>query len=92
MTISSITSAPATAAVKAAVPTQSVSQAVSTATATLASSTYTTSVGGKSYAGNVSQSNGTYTISVPNLPGATVTATPLSAAEVALNARISVLV
>ena len=57
---------------QAAPPTQSVAAAVSTATSTLASSTYSTSVGGKSYSASISQANGTYTLSVPNLPGARV--------------------
>jgi hypothetical protein len=48
-------------------------------------------VGGKSYAANIVQSNGVYTLSVPNLPGASVTGSSLSAAESALNLRIDLL-
>jgi len=57
----------------------------------LANSTYSTSVGGKSYSGSISQSNGQYEISVPNLPGASVTASSLQAAENALNIKIDIL-
>ncbi len=74
----------------AAAPAQSVSKAASTV-ATLLSSTYSTNVGGKSYAANISQSKGVYTLSVPNLPGASVTGSSLSAAESALNLRIDLL-
>jgi predicted RNase H-like HicB family nuclease len=58
----------------------------------LESSTYSTSVGGKSYAANISQSNGTYTLSVPNLPGASVSGSSLSEAEIALTIKIDALV
>jgi len=40
----------------------------------------------------ISQANGTYTLSVPNLPGASVTASPLSAAEIALSVKVDALV
>ncbi len=75
---------------KTAAPAQSVSKAVSTVAALL-SSTYSTNVGGKSYAANIVQSKGVYTLSVPNLPGASVTGSSLSAAESALNLRIDLL-
>jgi hypothetical protein len=55
------------------------------------STTYSTSIGGKSYSGNVSQSDGLYEISVPNLPGSAVSASSLQGAENALNARIDLL-
>jgi predicted RNase H-like HicB family nuclease len=58
----------------------------------LESSTYSTSVGGKSYSASISQANGTYTLSVPNLPGASVSGSSLSAAENALNVKIDILV
>jgi hypothetical protein len=69
-----------------------VASAVSTATSTLTSPTYSTSVGGKSYSGNVSLANGQYTISVPNMPGAKVSASSLSSAEMALTVKIDTLV
>jgi len=85
--------APTTAPVasKSAAPTQSVASAVSTATATLATTTYSTTAGGKNYSANVSESKGTYTLSVPNVPGGTVTGTSLTAAEEALSIRIDIL-
>jgi hypothetical protein len=95
MTIPNIASASTAVAAQSPTATSNLAKSTATATATataiLADSSYSTSVGGKSYAGNVSKSNGTYTISVPNLPGATVSASSLSAAEVALNTRIDVL-
>jgi hypothetical protein len=66
-------------------------EAASAVLQSLADSTYSTSVGGKSYSGNVSQANGLYEISVPNLPGSAVSASSLQAAENALNARIDLL-
>jgi hypothetical protein len=91
MTIPTISSASTAVTVQSQPVTSNLVKSTATATAILADSTYSTSVGGKSYAGDVSKANGTYTISVPNLPGATVTASSLSAAEVALNTRIDVL-
>jgi len=73
-------------------PPQSEAAAVNTATSTLESSSYSTSVGGKSYSANISQANGTYTLSVPNLPGASVSGSSLSAAESALSVKIDTLV
>jgi hypothetical protein len=70
---------------------QSEAAAVNTATSTLVSSSYSTSVGGKSYSANISQANGTYTLSVPNLPGASVSGSSLSAAESALSVKIDTL-
>jgi hypothetical protein len=72
-------------------PPQPEASAVSTATAILESSTYSTSVAGKSYSANISQANGTYTLSVPNLPGASVSGSSLSLAESALNIKIDTL-
>jgi hypothetical protein len=60
--------------------------------ATLLNAVYTTTVGGKRYSGNISHANGVYTISVPNVPGATVTAASLQAAEAELYIRIDELV
>jgi predicted RNase H-like HicB family nuclease len=65
---------------------------VASASAALISSSYSTSVGGKSYSGSITQSNGTYTVSVPNLPGASVSGSSLQAAENALTVRIDTLV
>jgi hypothetical protein len=73
------------------VPAQSLAGAVSTATSILDATTYSTNVGGKNYAANISQANGTYTLAVPNVPGATVTGSSLSAAENALNLKIDIL-
>jgi predicted RNase H-like HicB family nuclease len=58
----------------------------------LESSTYSTSVGGKSYSANISQANGTYTLSIPNVPGASVSGSSLSEAEIALSVKIDTLV
>jgi hypothetical protein len=82
---------PAAAAAPPAAPVQSEAAAVSTATATL-DSTYSTTVGGKSYSANVSETNGTYTLAVPGLPGASVSGTSLSSAEAALGVKIDTLV
>jgi hypothetical protein len=73
-------------------PPQSEASAVSTAASILESSTYSTSVAGKSYSANISQANGTYTLSVPNLPGASVSGSSLSVAESALSIKIDTLV
>jgi len=83
--------ATAAAATKSAAPTQSVASTVSTATARLPTTTYSTSAGGKNYSANISESKGTYTLSVPNVPGGTVTGTSLTAAEAALSIRIDIL-
>jgi hypothetical protein len=73
-------------------PPQSEASAVNTAASILESSTYSTSVAGKSYSANISQANGTYTLSVPNLPGASVSGSSLSVAESALSIKIDILV
>jgi hypothetical protein len=73
-------------------PPQSAASALSTAASILESSTYSTSVAGKSYSANISQANGTYTLSVPNLPGASVSGSSLSVAESALSIKIDTLV
>jgi predicted RNase H-like HicB family nuclease len=65
---------------------------VTSAAAALLSGVYSTTVGGKSYSGNIQQSQGTYEISVPNLPGASASGSSLEAAEIALNVRIDALV
>ncbi len=92
-TATTATATPTTAPVasKSAAPAQSVASAVSTATATLATTTYSTTAGGKNYSANISESNGTYTLSVPNVPGGTVTGTSLTAAEAGLSIRIDIL-
>jgi hypothetical protein len=83
--------APAARSAPSPAPQQSEAAAVSTATATLPSSVYSVTVAGKSYSANVSDSNGSYTVSVPNIPGAHVSGPSLSAAESALSAKIDVL-
>jgi hypothetical protein len=55
-------------------------------------STYSTNVGGKTYSANVSESNGTYTLAVPGLPGASVSGSSLTSAENALGVKIDTLV
>jgi hypothetical protein len=77
---------------QAAPPPQSEASAVSTATSTLVSTTYSTSVGGKSYSASISQANGVYTLSVPNVPGAHVSGSSLNAAESELTVKIDTLV
>jgi hypothetical protein len=84
-------SASGAASTPAATAVQSPAQAANAAIQALTDSTYSTSVGGKSYSGNVSQSDGLYEISVPNLPGSSVSASSLQGAENALNARIDLL-
>ena len=88
--VTSTASTPASGQTSA--PPQSEVSAVSTATSILESSTYSTSVGGKSYSANISQTNGTYTLAVPNLPGASVSGSSLSEAEIALSIKINTLV
>jgi hypothetical protein len=75
-----------------ATPPQSAAPAASSETSTLVSTSFSTSAGGHNYSASISQSNGTYTLLVPNLPGASVTASPLSAAEIALSVKIDTLV
>lgn len=83
---------PSAAPARTAAPIQSSkAEDASAALQSLVEPTYSTSVGGKSYSGNVSQSDGLYEISVPNLPGSRVSASSLQAAENALNARIDLL-
>ena len=52
---------------------------------------YSTTVDGKSYSGSVEKSNGTYTASVANLPGASASGSSVASAENALGIIISVL-
>ncbi|MGB6306202.1 MAG: hypothetical protein WBF89_00315 [Steroidobacteraceae bacterium] len=80
-------SAPAAAPVQPTAP-----QAASDAAASLVSQIYSTSVGGKSYSGSVVQSDGQYEVSIPNLPGATASASTAQAAENALTLKIDILV
>lgn len=49
---------------------------------------YSTHVAGKGYAGSVSENNGIYYVSVPNLPGAHATGTSIQSAENNLTLRI----
>ena len=88
---SSRQSAPTTAKAAVASTVQSAQAQASSSTTRIANPTYTTSVGGKSYSGNVQQSGGHYTVSVPNLPGASASGSSLQAAENALNVKIDVL-
>jgi hypothetical protein len=83
----SVKSAPAAAPVQPTAP-----QAASDAAASLVSQIYSTSVGGKSYSGSVVQSDGQYEVSIPNLPGATASASTAQAAENALTLKIDILV
>ena len=53
---------------------------------------YTDTVGGKSYSGSVAESGGTYTASVPNLPGASASGSSVQSAENNLNVVIDTLV
>ncbi len=80
----------AKAAVASTVQAAKTQQATSSA-ASVARQTYTTSVGGKNYSGNVQHANGQYTVSVPNLPGASASASSIQAAENALNVKIHIL-
>jgi hypothetical protein len=67
-------------------------QAASDAAASLVSQIYSTTVGGKSYSGSVEQSGGQYVVSIPNVPGATASASTAQAAENALTLKIDILV
>ena len=87
----SATAPPAPGAGAAPVAPATPAQAAASAAASLISSTYSVSVAGKSYSGAISQSNGQYTIAVANLPGATVTAPSLPAAELALTVKVDTL-
>jgi hypothetical protein len=53
---------------------------------------YSTTVGGKQYTGDIDQSGGQYTASVPNLPGASASGSNIMDAEIALGARIDAIV
>jgi hypothetical protein len=64
------------------------SASVSSAEASGIAASYSTTVGGKSYSASITQSNGTYQLAVPNLPGATVSGSSLQAAENALKVKI----
>jgi hypothetical protein len=70
----------------------SASQAASAAAANLVSQIYSTTVSGKSYSGSIEQSGGQYVISIPNLLGATASASTAKAAENALTLKIDILV
>ena len=87
----SVQSTPTTAKAAVASTVRSAQAQASSSTTRIANPTYTTSVGGKSYSGNVQQSGGQYTVSVPNLPGASASGSSLQAAENALNVKIDVL-
>lgn len=53
---------------------------------------YSTHVAGKSYAGSVSETNGVYYVSVPNVPGAHASGSSIQSAENNLTMRIDELV
>ena len=53
---------------------------------------YAATVGGTQYTGSVVESGGVYTVSVPELPGATASGSSMVAAESALTFRINELV
>ncbi len=82
--------ASAPAPTKAPAPASS-PQAAAGAAASLIASSYSVTVAGRSYSGAISRSNGQYTIAVANLPGATVTAPSLQAAEIALTVKVDTL-
>jgi len=64
----------------------------SSATLLETATAYTTTIAGKQYSGSVVASDGEYTASVPNLPGATATGASAQAAENNLDTRIDELV
>jgi hypothetical protein len=87
------TAAPSPQAVSTAAPVQPAApQAASDAAASLVSQIYSTTVAGKSYSGSINQSGGQYVISIPNVPGATASASTVRAAENALTLKIDILV
>jgi hypothetical protein len=55
------------------------------------STIYSTTVGGKSYAGSVVVSEGQYTVSVPNLPGAIASGSTAQEAENSLTVKVDTL-
>ncbi len=75
----------------AAAPTDSAAAAAAAAALDVATA-YTTTVGGKQYTGSVTQSDGEYVASIPNLAGAEATGASLVAAENNLTLRIDALV
>ena len=85
------TAAPSPQAASTASP-PAAPQAASDAAASLVSQIYSTTVAGKSYSGNINQSGGQYVISIPNVPGATASASTAQAAENALTLKIDILV
>jgi len=58
----------------------------------LVAAVYTTTVDGKSYTGDVSESDGEYTVSVQNVNGATASGSSIQAAENNLTTVIDELV
>jgi hypothetical protein len=60
-------------------------------TAETLAAVYSTTVDGKSYSGSVEKTNGEYTASVANLPGASASGSSVASAENALGIIISVL-
>jgi len=48
-------------------------------------------VAGKTYSGSVEESNGTYTVSIPSLPGASASGSSAQSAETNLSVLIDVL-
>jgi hypothetical protein len=83
--------APAKAATAQAAPAPAPSVSSALVSETLAA-VYSTTVGGKQYTGDIDQSNGQYTASVPNLTGASASGSSIMDAEIALGARIDAIV
>ena len=65
---------------------------VASALSTTRLPSYAATVGGTQYTGSVVESGGVYTVSVPELPGATASGSSMVAAESALTFRINELV
>lgn len=82
--------APAKAS-SAQAPAPPAAASLSSLQASLLSTVYTTTVGGKSYSGSVEQSGGQYSVSIPNLPGASASGSSVQEAENNLNVKIDTL-
>jgi predicted RNase H-like HicB family nuclease len=52
---------------------------------------YSTTVAGKNYSGSVEESGGTYTASVPDVPGASASGSSVQSAENNLNIKLDIL-
>jgi len=94
-TIPATAPATATAAAQKA-PAQSAQSAGANAVAAsspeLLAAFYSTTVVGKQYSGSVEQTGSQYTVSIPNLPGATASGSSILAAENNLTSKIDLMV